>query len=163
MSPLVEQSPIPTRHAIRTLVEGLVGRDVDLQDTDPPSGGKITNLVGVYVTDALKVSALAVLDLEGAARIGGALGMLPRAIVDEAIDALTLPGLLRDNAYEVLNVLAAVFNLENHPHVRLYQLYGPGGSIPADVLALSQLAGSRMDVVLTVAGYGEARLSIVVR
>lgn len=162
MSTVLDKSPLPNRHSIRTLVEGLVGRDVGLNDADPISSSS-TNMVAVYVTDKMTVSAVAVLDLPGGARLGGALGMLPRGTVDEAIETGDLSGLLRDNAYEVLNVLAAVFNVPEAPHVRLYQLYGPTGTVPADVLALSQVIGSRIDVVLVLAGYGEARLSIITR
>lgn len=162
MSSVVEQSPLPTRHAVRSLVEGLVGRDVDLQDTDPISNAG-TNLIAAYVTDRMAVSAVAVLDLAGAARLGGALGLLPRGGVDDAIAEKSLPGLMRDNAYEVLNVLAAVFNVEGAPHVRLHELYGPDGAVPGDLLGLSQVIGSRMDLVLSIAGYGDVRLSIVTR
>jgi hypothetical protein len=162
MSATLDVSPLPSRLAVRTLIEGLVGRDAELKDCDPLST-KPTNVIGVYVTDKLTVSAVAVLDLEGAARLGGALGMLPKGGVDDAISEGDLSGLLRDNAYEVLNVLASVFNVENAPHVRLYQMYGPVGSVPADVLGLSQMMGSRLDVSLDVAGYGPARLSLITR
>jgi len=162
MSTTIESSPIPSRHAVRSLIEGLVGRDVELKDSDPVSP-KVTNLVAAYVTDKLQVSVVIVVDLECAARLGGALGMLPRGGVDDAIDEKDLSGLLRDNAYEVLNVLAAVFNVEEAPHVRLYELYGPNGQVPSDVLALSQVMGARMDLLLEVAGYGAGRLSIIAR
>jgi hypothetical protein len=162
MNTMIEQSPMPSRHAVRSLVEGLVGRDVDLKDVDPISP-KPTNVVAAYVTDKLQVSVVAVADLEAAARLGGALGMLPKGGVDDAIQEKDLSGLLRDNAYEVLNVLSAVFNVENAPHVRLYQMYGPNGSVPSDVLALSQVIGSRMDLELNVAGYGPGRLSFIAR
>jgi hypothetical protein len=162
MNAVIDTSPLPNRHALRTLIEGLVGRDVDLKDCDPLTA-KTTNVIAVYVTDKLTVSALAVIDLEGAARLGGALAMLPRGGVDDAIAERDLTGMIRDNAYEVLNVLAAVFNVENAPHVRLYEMYGPNGSVPADVLALSQALGSRLDIELTVAGYGAGRLSVVTR
>lgn len=162
MSSAVDQSPLPTRHAVRSLIEGLIGRDVELKDSDPVSKAT-TNLVAAYVTNQMTVSAVAVLDLAGAARLGGALGLLPKGGVDDAIAEKSLPGLMRDNAYEVLNVLSAVFNLEGAPHVRLYELYGPDGSVPGDVLALSQVTGSRLDVVLSLAGYGDARLSIITR
>jgi hypothetical protein len=162
MSTMTEQSPLPSRHAVRSLVEGLVGRDVDLKDCDPISA-RPTNLVAAYVTDKLQVAVVIVVDIEGAARLGGALGMLPRGGVDDAIQEKDLSGLLRDNAYEVLNVLSAVFNVENAPHVRLYQLYGPGGDVPSDVAALSQVIGSRMDLELNVAGYGVGHLSIITR
>jgi hypothetical protein len=162
MSTSLEPSPLPTRHAIRNLVESLVGRDVDLTDTNPISASA-TNLVAVYVTDTNAVAAVAVLDLAGAARLGGALGLLPRAGVDDAIEEKTLSGTQRDNAYEVMNVMAAVFNVENAQHVRLYELYGPDGNVPNDVLALSQVIGTRMDVLLTISGYGDVRLSIITR
>jgi hypothetical protein len=159
---IVEQSPLPSRHAVRTLVEDLVGRGVELADGRPVPP-KSTNVVAVYVTDKLAVSALAVVDLEGAARLGGALGMIPRGGVDDAIDERELPDLLRENCYEVLNVLSALFNLPGAPHVRLYEMYGPSGSLPPDIAALSGAAGQRMDLSLVIAGYGPVQLSIVVR
>jgi hypothetical protein len=159
---MTDQSPMPTRHAVRTLIEGLVGRDVDVKDADPIAG-KPTNLVAAYVTDKLQVSAVAVTDIELAARMGGALGMLPKGGIDDAIKEGDLSGLLRDNAYEVLNVMAAVFNVENAPHVRLYELYGPVAPVPGDVLALTQTLGNRMDLQLNVAGYGLGHLSIIIR
>jgi hypothetical protein len=165
MSPLLNQSPLPTRHAVRTIIEDLLGRDVDLVDLDSPIQTDATCFYGVYVTDQDAVAAVAVLDFSGAVRIGGALGMMPRSIVDEAIETVMIPELLRDNTYEVLNVMAAAFNVENAPHVRLYEnMYGPGGRVPTtDIVGLSQVLGSRMDIRLTVAGYGEVRLAIVTR
>jgi hypothetical protein len=162
MNDVIEQSPLPSRHMVRTLVEDLIGRDVQLRDANPIPA-KNTNLVAVYVTDRLTVSAVAVVDLEAAARFGGALGMLPKGSVEESLAARGLTTLIRENAYEVLNVLSAAFNIEGAPHVRLYQLYGPDGSVPADVTALSQVIGSRLDVEITVAGYGNGRLSIITR
>jgi hypothetical protein len=162
MSSLVESSPLPGRAAVRGLVEDLVGRPVDLADAEPvpPRAG---NVVAVYVSDHLAMTAVIVVDLAGAARIGGALGLLPKGGVDDAIDERDLSGMLRDNTYEVLNVLASVFNAPGAPHVRLYEMYGPDASLPGDVAALTQTLGQRLDVVLTIAGYGDAHVSVVVR
>jgi hypothetical protein len=162
MSVTTEQSPLPNRHSVRNTIQDLIGRDVDLSDGLPPQA-KATNVVAVYVTDKLATSAVAVVDLECAARLGGSLGMVPRMVVDEAIKARELPTSLEENCYEVLNVMAAVFNLPNAPHVRLYEMYGPNAVIPADVAALGSMLGSRMDVELKIAGYGTGLLSIVVR
>jgi len=155
-------SPLPSRHGVRTLLEGLIGRDVAIQDALPVPP-KASNVVGVYVTDKLAVSALAVVNIEGAARLGGALAMLPRGGVEEAIAARDLNPALRDNCYEVLNVLSAVFNVSNAPHVRLYEMLGPHGAVPSDIAALSAAVGNRMDVALNVAGYGPGLLSVVCR
>lgn len=162
MSVTTEQSPLPSRHSVRNTIEGLVGRDVDLSDGVPPPA-KSTNVVAVYVTDQLKTTALAVLDLECASRIGGALGMIPKGVVDEEIKARTLSKDLEETCYEVLNVMASVFNLPNHPHVRLYEMYAPNAAVPADVAALAATVGNRMDVKLKIAGYGDGTMSIVIK
>jgi hypothetical protein len=154
------QSPLPSRHAVRSLLEGLVGRDVEISDAEPVPA-KASNVVAVYVTDRLAVSALAVVNIEAAARLGGALAMLPKGGVDDAIAEKDLFPALRDNTYEVLNVLSAVFNVPNAPHVRLYQMYGPNGAVPGDIAALSATVGNRMDVSMKVSGYGDGLLSIV--
>ncbi len=162
MSISLDQSPIPNRHSVRNTIQDLIGRDVDLSDANPP-GPKSTNVVAVYVTDKLATSAISIVDLECAARLGGSLGMIPRMVVDEAIKARELPTTLEENCYEVLNVLAAVFNVPNAPHVRLYQMYGPNAALPPDIVALGVMLGSRMDVELKIAGYGTGLLSIIVR
>jgi hypothetical protein len=161
MSTTLESSPLPTRAAVRSLVEDLVGRPVELADGNPVPND-VTNVVAVYVNDRQGLQAVVVVDLAGAARIGGALGMLPRGGVDDAIDEKDVSGMLRDNCYEVLNVLASVFNVGDAPHVRLYEMYGPNASLPADVAGLTTRAGERLDVVLSIAGYGDALLSVVV-
>lgn len=161
MNTMLEQSPLPSRHSVRTLIEDLIGRDVDLQDGIPVAA-KTTNVVAVYVTDKLATSAVAVVDLEGAARLGGALGMVPKAGVEDCIAERALTKVLQDNCYEILNVLSAAFNLPGAPHVRLYQMYD-GAAVPNDVARLVGAAGGRMDVILRIAGYGEAALSVIVR
>ena len=160
MTTMTTGSPLPSRHAVRSLLEGLVGRDIEISDGDPVAS-KATNVIGVYVTDKLAVSALAVVNLEAAARLGGSLGMLPKAGVDDAIAERDLFGALKDNCYEIINVLSAVFNVPEAPHVRLYEMYGPNGVVPGDVAALAASLGNRMDVRLRISGYGDGLLSLV--
>jgi hypothetical protein len=162
MSMMVEETPIPSRHAVRSLVEDLVGRDVDLTDSDPLSEAP-TNIVAVYVNDKVNLAAVVVTDLPLAALMGGALGMLPIGGIEDTIEEGELTGLIRDNCYEVLNVLAAVFNVGEAQHVRLYQMYGPGDDVPKDVRQLAYAVGGRMDVTLDITGYGTGKLSVIVR
>lgn len=155
-------SPLPSRHAVRTLLEDLVGRDVQIRDGQPVPP-KASNIVGVYVTDKLAVSALAVLNIEAGARLGGALALLPRGGVEDAIAARELPPALRQSCHEVVHRLSAVFNVPGAPHVRLYDMFGPHGSVPPDVAALSAAVGNRMDVRIEVSGFGSGQLSLVCR
>jgi len=108
------------------------------------------------------LAAVLVVDLPGAARLGSALGLLPPSGVDDAVDENRLSDLLQENCYEVLNVLSAALNVVGVPHVRLYEMYGPDAPLPADVAALTARAGERLDVVLSIAGYGDVRVSVVV-
>jgi hypothetical protein len=156
------QSPLPSRHAVRSLIEDLVGRGVDINDSGPILP-KPTNVVAVYVDDRTSMSAVVATDLQGAAYLGGALGLLPIGGVEDAIDEKDLFPLLRDNCYEVLNVLASVFNVPGAPHVRLYEMYGPNDAVPADVAGLAYAIGGRMDVAVSIAGYGDGCLSVVVK
>jgi hypothetical protein len=158
---VVESSPLPGRAAVRGLVEDLLGRPVELGDGEPVLAHP-GNVVGVYVNDSLGLAAAIVVDLAGAARLGGALGMLPPGGVEDAIDEHNVSGMLEDNCSEVLNVLAATFNVAGAPHVRLYETYGPDASLPADVVALTARIGERLDVELSIASYGDVRLSVVV-
>lgn len=162
MSVLTESSPLPSRHALRSLLEGLTGRDIELRDGDPVPP-KATNVIAVYVTDKIVTSAVCVVNIEGAARLGGSLGMLPKGGVDDAIDTRDLYSPIRENCYEVLNVLSAVFNVPNAPHVKLYEMYGPDQDVPGDVAALAATMGSRMDLSISIAGYGDGLMSVVVR
>lgn len=162
MSETLTSSPLPSRHAVRTLLEDLTGRPIELVDGEPPAP-KNTNVVGVYVTDNLKMTAVSVFDLECAARLAGALGMLPKGGVEDAIEERDLQGMLLDCAHEVLNVLSAVFNVGNAPHVRLYHMYGPRDEVPPDVASFAAMFGARMDVNLSIGGYGDGQMAIVVR
>jgi hypothetical protein len=162
MSAVVQQSPLPSRHAVRNVIEGLVGRDVDISD-GVPVPPKTTNVVAAYVSDKLALQVVCVVDIEAAARLGGALALVPKGGVEDAIGDRDLPATLRDNCYEVLNVMASVFNVPGAPHVRLYEMYGPNQGVPGDVAAIAGVVGSRMDISLKIAGYGVGAMSIVVK
>ena len=155
-------SPLPPRQAVREVVEGMVGRSVEVSDGTPVAASE-NAVTGVYVSDTLAMTAIAVVDVAGAARLGGALGMLPRGGVDDAIGEKVLSATLKENCYEVLNVLTSVFNVADAPHVRLYKTFGPGEAPPSDVQALGATLGSRDDLAFGIEGYGPGFLSIVVR
>jgi hypothetical protein len=158
----IEHSPLPTMHSVRVVLEGLVGRTIDFSDCHAVPRIS-SNVRAVYATDEDQLAAVAVTDIQGAARLGGALGMLPKGGVDDVIDDHDLTGLIRDNVYEVLNVLGSVFNVADAPHVRLTEMYGPGQSAPDEVENLAYAAGGRLDIEVSIAGYGNGRLCIVVR
>ena len=65
-------------------------------------------------------------------------------------------------AAEILNIMASLFNLEGAPHLRLYATYAPREAMPADVQKWVLAYVQRLDMELTVAGYGSGNISVLV-
>jgi hypothetical protein len=158
------QTPLPTAKDVRELVEGLVGRDVEVATggamLDPASGDGA--LVGAYVDDRMALTAIVLLDLPLAAHVGASLGLVPARSAADAVAEGVLPPALSENAGEVLNVMASLFNTEGAPHVRLDALYEPGHPLPADVATWVPAYVRRTDLDMEVAGYGAGRFSLLV-
>lgn len=161
MSALVEHVQLPTRHAVRQLLEGLVDRDLTIADGSPVPA-RTTNLIALYVTPKLATLAIAVMDLEGAARLGGAVGGIGRVLVEECVAGRRLTPALSAATERALTGLSSTFGSSNGTAARLYQVYGPNDVVPADVARLTGLARGRLDLALRIAGYGAGQLSIVV-
>jgi hypothetical protein len=150
---------LPPAKEVRDLLEGLLGRDCDFTDGKRVTGAG--GLVGVYVDDQLGLRAVVAFDLALAAYAGAAIGLMPPGGAQDAVEDGELFALLRDNAAEVLNVMAALFNVGTAPHLRLYGHYAPGEALPADVAAHLAALGGRADWTVAVKGYGKGELSIL--
>lgn len=160
----MNRTPLPTALAVRELLESLLGRDVraDLvtEGVDPHKHPGA--LVGAYVDDALGLRAILLTDLALTANMGAAIALMGPRVAEDVIRSELLSPVLYDNAAEILNVAASLFNAEGAPHVRLYEAYAPREVLPGDVdrNVLARLA--RIDLELEVAGYGSGRASIMV-
>jgi hypothetical protein len=158
------QTPLPSALHVRELVEGLVGRDVQVT-----TGGAMLDpaaedgtLVGVYVDDRRALTAVILLDLPLAAYVGAALGLVPVRVAADAVAEGILPAALSENAGEVLNVMASLFNAEGAPHVKLDVTYEPRDALPADVAAWVLAYVRRTDLDMEIGGYGPGRFSLLV-
>ena len=151
---------LPTAKDVRDLLEALLGRDVDLSD-----GRRLADataaMVGVYVDDRLGMRALVMMNLHLAATVGSAIGLMPVGGVEAAIEDGELLGVQQDNAAEVLNVVASLFNVGDAPHLRLYATSGPGEAAPDDVVAAVTELGGRADWCVGVKGYPGGLLSVL--
>jgi hypothetical protein len=155
-------SHLPLPKQIKDLLEGLLGRDVTLAPAAPfAPGPKAPASVAVYVDDSLRVTSLIACDLPLSAYAGAALGLVPPAGADAAVDAGALTETLSENLYEVLNIAASMFNASGADHLRLHELHAAGTVLPPMVRAQSLTLGRREDVTLDIAGYGAGRLSVV--
>jgi hypothetical protein len=157
-------TPLPAALQVRELWESLLGRDVEVATggsmVDPVGEGGA--LVGVYVDRLMRLSALVVLDLPLAARLGAAIALVPAGGADAAIEDGRLSAALSENAGEILNVTAALFNVGDAPHLKLDAVYEPHGRLPGDVAQWVLAYVPRLDLDVTVAGYGAGRVSLLV-
>ena len=156
-------TPLPTAVEARELLEGLLGRGVEVTlgaaavDPSAPGGA----VVGSYVDDRLRLRALVVMDLSLAAHSGAAIALIPAQTARTAVEGrLLTPGLL-ENAAEILNVAAALFHHDGAPHVRLDATYAPSDTLPADLSPWVLAYVRRLDLDVAIAGYDAGRLSIL--
>ena len=151
---------LPPAKDVRDLLEGLLGKDADFSD-----GARLTEaapaMVGVYVDDQLRMRTLVAMDVALAASVGAAIGLMPVGGVEDAVEDGELLPAQHDNAAEVLNVMAALFNVGDAPHLRLYGYYGPKVAPPDDVSVALTVLGGRVDWTVGVKGYPGGALSIV--
>jgi len=158
------QTPLPSALEVRELWEGLIGRDVQVT-TGGPMVDPVLNggaLVGIYVDRLTKLSALVLFDLPLAAHLGASIALVPAATAQTAAAEESLPPALAENAGEILNVTAALFNVGDAPHLKLDQWYAPREPLPADVAQWVLAYVRRLDLEVTVAGYGSGVASVLV-
>jgi hypothetical protein len=152
-------SVLPAAKDVRDLLEGLLGKDVTVSPGDPVSLNDGAALA-VYVDPQLSTNAICVMDVPLAAWFAGALALLPKGGLEDAIDEGELSAMHLEVVYEVVNVAAALLNGGGVTHSKLYKLYAPGEAVPGDLAGLA--AGfNRIDLSVQVAGYGKGKLSIV--
>lgn len=157
-------TPLPAALEVRELLGDLLGRDVDavvgtgVVDPHAHPGA----MVGAYVDDMLKLRALVVMDLALTAHAGAAIALMPARAAQDVVAQELLTPVLYDNAAEILNVAASLFNAEGAPHVRLYEAYAPREVLPPDVAKWVVSYVRRLDMELSIAGYGSGRLSVLV-
>jgi hypothetical protein len=153
---------LPHPKDVRDLFEGLLGRDVEVGPGDPVVPSDVTFAgVGLYVEDNLTLSGAVSADLALTAYAGAALGLVPVASANDQIRARSLLGPTWENFAEMLNIGVSLLNDDGAPHVRLYGTHEPGELPPTDVLELLRGLGRRLDLSVTIAGYGTGSISIV--
>jgi hypothetical protein len=152
---------LPAPKDVRDLLEDLLGKDVTVGTGEPVRVADLPRMVvAVYVTDGLRMTAVAGLDLGLAAYAGAALGLVPVGGANACIEDRELSPMLGENVGEICNVLSALLNREGAPHVRHYGTYLVGQPPPADAAAHLMALGQRLDLNVDVAGYGSGTLSI---
>ncbi|WP_127126416.1 hypothetical protein [Georgenia sp. SYP-B2076] len=160
----MRETPLPSTKALVEMLHGMLGRDVaatgSIDPLTPATPGGV--VVGVYTSTGLRTAALVALDMPLAARAAAALALMPPRTAEAAIENQYLSEPLTENVAEILNVTASLLNADDAPHVRLFRVHGPQELLPADVAGWLRGYGSRVDTGVTIRGYGDGGISVVV-
>jgi hypothetical protein len=160
LEPLTE---LPPNKAVKDVFEDLLGRDVEVSPSNDrtPVGREHLTMEAVYVDDQMRMRAVIVTDLALTAYCATAIGLVPPGGAEAAIEDGELSESLVDNISEVVNSMAGLFNRDGAPHVRLYAWYPPGDPAPADVADLTAAFIGRNDLDVSIAGYGDGQMGLV--
>ena len=153
---------LPQPKQIRDLLVELLDKEITLSPGAPYAPGPTTPAsIAIYVDDSLRISALIACDLPFSAYAGAAIGLVPPAGAQAALDEGKLTDVLAENLYEVLNIAASVFNMPGADHLRLHQLHPAGPPLDPMVRVQALTLGRREDLQVEIGGYGNGLLSVV--
>lgn len=154
-------APLPTPEAVGRLLTELMGKKVKLAKAPAPLLPTAAAGGAPYLDPEKVLSYAALADAAFIASFGAALAMIPPNVVGDAIRAPKLPETLVENAYEVLNIAASVFNeIEGTAlHVKIAKLVL--APLPAEVSTRLGKPTARLDLLACVPGYPDGRLSLL--
>lgn len=149
--------------AVRDLLTDLMGRSVTAKLAQKPIHAVPgTRTVAVYLRATGAVGAVGISDIAGATYLGAALSLVPPGVAAQAHKKGVLDDALLENYGEIVNVAASLFNVSGGPHVKLSRVYVvPPTSLPPEIASVLPRT-TRLDLDVTVPGYGAGKFSLVV-
>ena len=153
-------SPMPSRDDVRKLLADLLARDV--QVTRLPNKVKEFPFVADLIDDQNELVAICACDLPFSAFSASALCGVPAGAAKDTIKAGKLEKNQQENLREVMNILSAVFNGENMPHLRLKELYPSGTAEYKDLSDKLSKPADRYDLDVSIEGYGKGNIALAV-
>jgi hypothetical protein len=104
-----------------------------------------------------------VADVPLAAWAGAALTMIPAPVAQACISKGRLSDMTCENYQELVNVVAALFNVNDSPHTRLVSVHQmPGEAVPEGAAQMLQKPAGRLDLTIDIPRYGAGRASLLV-
>jgi hypothetical protein len=160
---IARPTELPQIKDVKDLLGDLLGRDVEVTVADawaPTPLDRVT--IAEFIDDNVRLRAITMLDLPLAVYAGASVGLLPAGGARDMVDERDPSPMVIENLYEVLNVLTAVFNVGDNPHVKISSIHAPGSDFPGDVHDVVRRLTGRLDLSVNVNGYGSGRLALII-
>lgn len=158
-----ETRHLPEVEVIRLFLIDLLGKAVEVKKSDPvplPPSGPCA--VADYTDSTNSLGAVCLYDLCLAVYAGAALSLLPYKVASESTRVSRLSEVIADNVHEIFNVSSHLLNNDGgSSHLRLRNVYPPGSAIPAALQAQMSAHCARIDINVTIPGYGSGRLTLL--
>jgi len=149
---------LPTPMDVRTVLEGLLGRDVELNVESMVLSHEDHPVVATYADDMGRIACCAAVDLPLAVYLGAAVALAPPAGAREMAADGELTPMFAENLYEVFNIFSSMFRNDVSDQVRLAGMSGPGDALPPLVGQWLSSPVGRLDLAIEVSGYGSGHL-----
>ena len=155
-------SRLPAPKEVRDLLAGRLGRAVSLASGVPYAPAALEPATyAVFVDEHLDTRAVVACDLPMSVHAGGAIATIPAGGLEAELGRGALTHATGRHLEGLLEGFVPLLDPTGEESVRLHAVYLPGEQPPSDIPAYVRALGRRLDLVVTVAGYGEGRLSLV--
>ena len=149
-----------TPQVVGILLSQIIGRTVNTKKIPPyPLTAKSPGVVAAYEGDNGSLVSVCVCDLPLASYAGAALVLAPVGLAKDAIRSGACDAVLLENLAEILNICRQWFQQPGE-HIASPKLFPVPGALPANI-AERLVSKSRLDLAVSIPGYGDGQLSIL--
>lgn len=153
---------IPTEENIQSAMAMLFGEDTEISagEAVAPGTGKVCQIVDYIDPDGATVAACTC-DINFGAYSGAALTMMPAATAQDMAKEGDISKPMKDNVYEVMNIISRYLMSENTPHLKLSKSYDEA-DMPDALKTMVENKAAQVDYSISIPNYGSGNISIYI-
>lgn len=160
--PPTKKTLLPEHLALAACLNALLGKQLKVSRTAPlVFNRQALPPLAVYENDSGAVVALCAFELGLASKLGAALALIPPQQAAECEQVGQLSGNIAENLGEVANIMARLLNAAGAPHVKLHEVLLPPWPVPEGMAKALAAPAQRLDLELSVPGYGAGKLTLL--
>jgi hypothetical protein len=150
---------LPATSVVAKLLTGIVGKQVTVAKASPMDlKAKAPRVYGVYRDRQKPIICVCVCDLPLSVYAGGAMLTFPACTINDSLRSGSLEEGLRETMQEILNICAQFFN--DYGRQVFKELQTSPENLSADVSQVLSAPAARMDMAITIAGYGSGQMAV---